>query len=99
MLLSTSELGTLVHVPTVCTGCSICELMCSLYHEGAQAPPLTRLQVVNNPADGKRERGLLCNVTYAGVKKRGQYVLSTVQRELQGSLQVIALIRITILIW
>ena len=56
MLLSTSELGTLVHVPTVCTECSICELMCSLYHEGVQAPPLTRLQVVNTPFTSAKAR-------------------------------------------
>ena len=49
ILRSVPGAGELVHVPTVCTGCGICELMCSLYHEGVQAPALARLQVVNDP--------------------------------------------------
>ena len=49
VLLSVPAVGELVHVPDVCTGCGICELMCSLYHEGVQAPALARLQVVNDP--------------------------------------------------
>jgi ferredoxin len=57
VLVSTPELGTLVHVPAICTGCGICELMCSLYHEGVQAPALARLQVVNNPFTSKKAGG------------------------------------------
>jgi len=49
ILCSVPGAGELVHMPTVCTGCGICELMCSLYHEGVQAPALARLQVVNDP--------------------------------------------------
>jgi len=56
VLLSAPELGTLVHVPAICTGCGICELMCSLYHEGVQAPALARLQVVNNPFTSAKAR-------------------------------------------
>ena len=56
VLLSAPEQGTLVHVPAICTGCGICELMCSLYHEGVQAPALARLQVVNNPFTSAKTR-------------------------------------------
>jgi len=56
VLLSAPELGMLVHVPAICTGCGICELMCSLYHEGVQAPALARLQVVNNPFTSAKAR-------------------------------------------
>lgn len=48
--------GELVHVPDVCTGCGICELMCSLYHEGVQGPALARLQVVNDPFTSDKAR-------------------------------------------
>ena len=56
VLLSVPESGTLVHVPTICTGCGICELMCSLYHEGVQGPALARLQVVNDPFTSDKAR-------------------------------------------
>ena len=56
VLLAVPELGTLVHVPDVCTGCGICELMCSLYHEGVQTPALARLQVVNDPFTSDKAR-------------------------------------------
>ena len=56
VLQSVPESGTLVHVPTVCTGCGICELMCSLYHEGVQGPALARLQVVNDPFTSDKAR-------------------------------------------
>ena len=32
----------LVHHPQVCTGCGLCDLMCSLYHEGEQGQALSR---------------------------------------------------------
>ena len=56
VLLSAPESGMLVHVPTVCTGCGICELMCSLYHEGVQGLALARLQVVNDPFTSTKAR-------------------------------------------
>ena len=56
VLLSAPESGTLVHIPAVCTGCGICELMCSLYHEGVQTPALARLQVVNDPFTSDKAR-------------------------------------------
>ncbi len=32
----------IVHHPQACTGCGLCDLMCSLYHEGEQGPSLSR---------------------------------------------------------
>ena len=32
----------IVHSPEACTGCGLCELMCSLYHEGEQGQALSR---------------------------------------------------------
>jgi anaerobic carbon-monoxide dehydrogenase iron sulfur subunit len=32
-------------LPDVCTGCESCELVCSLAHEGASCPSLSRIQV------------------------------------------------------
>ena len=56
VLLSAPESGMLVHMPAVCTGCGICELMCALYHEGVQTPALARLQVINDPFTSDRAR-------------------------------------------
>ncbi len=41
--------GVIVHDPTVCSGCGVCGLMCSLYHEGEQGPALARSGVVRDP--------------------------------------------------
>jgi carbon-monoxide dehydrogenase iron sulfur subunit len=35
-----------------CTGCHMCELACSAYHEGAYRPSLSRLRVEVNPTTG-----------------------------------------------
>lgn len=35
-----------------CVGCKICELICSLHHEGAFHPFLSRIQVVRDPFAG-----------------------------------------------
>lgn len=38
----------IVHHPQVCTGCGLCELMCSLYHEGEQGQALSRGELVGD---------------------------------------------------
>ncbi len=38
----------IVHDPQVCTGCGLCDLMCSLYHEGAQGQALSRGELVGD---------------------------------------------------
>ena len=38
----------IVHTPEVCTGCGLCDLMCSLYHEGEQGQTLSRGELVGD---------------------------------------------------
>ena len=38
-----------VHDPAICSGCGICELMCSLYHEGEVSPVLARGTLERDP--------------------------------------------------
>ena len=38
----------LVHHHQVCTGCGLCDLMCSLYHEGEQGQSLSRGELTGN---------------------------------------------------
>ncbi len=37
-----------VHSPESCTGCGLCDLMCSLYHEGEQGQALSRGSLVGD---------------------------------------------------
>jgi len=39
----------LVHDSNVCTGCGVCEIMCSLYHEGVIGQALARSHIVRHP--------------------------------------------------
>jgi Fe-S-cluster-containing hydrogenase component 2 len=41
--------GVVVCDESSCTGCGVCELMCSLFHYGMSSPALSRVQVVHNP--------------------------------------------------
>jgi Fe-S-cluster-containing hydrogenase component 2 len=41
--------GVIIHDEKTCTGCGICELMCSLYHEGVQGPALARSAIMRQP--------------------------------------------------
>ena len=38
----------IVHNPQNCTGCGLCDLMCSLYHEGEQGQALSRGELVGD---------------------------------------------------
>ena len=38
----------IVYDPQVCTGCGLCDLMCSLYHEGEQGQALSRAELVGD---------------------------------------------------
>jgi len=40
--------GRIVHDPQNCTGCGLCDLMCSLYHEGEQGPALSRSELTGD---------------------------------------------------
>ncbi|NYT01731.1 MAG: 4Fe-4S dicluster domain-containing protein [Methanosarcinales archaeon] len=44
---------TLLIDPSLCTGCRTCEMACSLYHEGACSPQLSRTRVIKFEAQGK----------------------------------------------
>jgi Fe-S-cluster-containing hydrogenase component 2 len=39
----------LVHESKVCAGCGVCEVMCSLYHEGVLGAALARSHIVRRP--------------------------------------------------
>jgi Fe-S-cluster-containing hydrogenase component 2 len=38
--------GKIVHNPDACTACGVCEIMCSLWHEGIAGPSLARCNVI-----------------------------------------------------
>ena len=38
----------ILHDPQVCTGCGLCDLMCSLCHEGEQGQALSRAELVGD---------------------------------------------------
>jgi len=40
------------HDPSLCSGCSVCTLMCSLYHEGETNLALSRNEIIRNPFEG-----------------------------------------------
>lgn len=41
--------GLIVHSPTVCAGCGVCNLMCSLHHHGEQGPSLSNAELDRDP--------------------------------------------------
>jgi len=41
--------GLVVHNPSVCAGCGVCNLMCSLHHHGEQGPALSNVQLDRDP--------------------------------------------------
>jgi len=41
--------GRIEHNPSVCAGCGVCSLMCSLYHEKETSFKLSRSEIVRNP--------------------------------------------------
>ena len=41
--------GMLICDESLCTGCGVCELICSLFHYGLTGPALSRVQVLHNP--------------------------------------------------
>jgi Fe-S-cluster-containing hydrogenase component 2 len=40
------------HDSSLCSGCSVCSLMCSLYHEGETIVALSRNEIVRDPFEG-----------------------------------------------
>jgi len=50
--------GVLVHDLNVCAGCGVCEVMCSLYHEGVLGPALARSHIVRHPFTAKHSHNM-----------------------------------------
>lgn len=44
----TKKAPMIVHHPDPCTGCGLCDLMCSLYHEGEQGQALSRGELLGD---------------------------------------------------
>jgi Fe-S-cluster-containing dehydrogenase component len=45
--------GMIVYDSNACTGCGVCEVVCSLYHEGEVRPALSRSHLVREPFTAK----------------------------------------------
>jgi Fe-S-cluster-containing hydrogenase component 2 len=48
----------IVHDPGVCAGCGVCEVMCSLYHEGVLGPARARLHIVRHPFTAEHDQNM-----------------------------------------
>ena len=44
----TKRAPKIIHLPETCTGCGLCDLMCSLYHEGEQGQALSRGELMGD---------------------------------------------------
>jgi Fe-S-cluster-containing dehydrogenase component len=51
--------GALVYDSDICTGCGVCEVICSLFHEGVVRPALARSHIVREPFTAKH-RHVVC---------------------------------------
>jgi Fe-S-cluster-containing hydrogenase component 2 len=40
--------GVIVYNPSVCSACGVCEIMCSLWHEGIIGPTLARANIIRD---------------------------------------------------
>ena len=47
--------GVIVYDSNVCAGCGVCEVMCSLSHEGAVRPALSRSHIIREPFTAKHK--------------------------------------------
>ncbi len=48
--------GVIVGDPTICHSCGICELVCSLTHDGACSPSRSRIRIVRDPLAGETKQ-------------------------------------------
>lgn len=44
-------IGRVVHNQDICSGCRLCECVCSVYHEGVASPSLSRIRAFKNVMD------------------------------------------------
>ncbi|MEM3714440.1 MAG: 4Fe-4S dicluster domain-containing protein [Nitrososphaeria archaeon] len=47
--------GFIKYIPARCSGCSVCTLACSLYHESAINPALSRITLSKDPFEGNHK--------------------------------------------
>ncbi len=45
--------AVIAHEQKTCAGCGICEIMCSLSHEGAAGPAMSRVNIIPSPFTAK----------------------------------------------
>ncbi len=55
-----SAIGHIVLDVETCAGCSICEAVCALNHEGMVSPQFTRLKITDYYLEGHRIESFLC---------------------------------------
>ena len=55
-----SVIGHIVLDTERCAGCSICEAICSLSHEGVVSPQFARLKIIDYYLEGHRIEGYVC---------------------------------------
>jgi Fe-S-cluster-containing hydrogenase component 2 len=41
--------GAILYHPSLCTACGVCEVVCSLWHEGAVGPVFARSNIIRDP--------------------------------------------------
>jgi Fe-S-cluster-containing hydrogenase component 2 len=51
--------GAVVYNPDLCAACGVCEVMCSLWHEGIAGPALARANIVPDPFTA-RHNHIIC---------------------------------------
>jgi len=51
--------GPIVYHPNVCSACGVCEVMCSLWHEGEIGPALARSNIIRDAFTAKH-RHVIC---------------------------------------
>jgi Fe-S-cluster-containing hydrogenase component 2 len=51
--------GTIVYHPNHCSACGICEVVCSLLHEGTAGPALARSNIIRDPFTAQH-RHMIC---------------------------------------
>jgi len=51
--------GAIVYRQSICSACGVCEVMCSLWHEGMVGPALAKSNIIRDPFTAKH-RHIMC---------------------------------------
>lgn len=54
--METPKSGAVVHNPAACTACGICEVACSLWHEGTAGPASARTNIIRDAFTAKHSQ-------------------------------------------